>query len=147
MAKDHTGAPAGTAYEWLHRGLDLLARGHAAAAAVLLQRAVDAEPGQASLLEALGRAQYDAGRHAEAARTFAELVELSPDADYARFGLGLSLSRVGRFAEAVEQLALAAAMRPQNTEYADRLRQARATLAAQRGSATGAAERTRDDAP
>lgn len=126
------GAPAGGAYEWLRRGQELLRRGDAAAAANLLQRAADAEPTSGSVLETLARAQYDSGRPSEAAATFARLVELAPDADYARFGLGLALSRLGRFDEAVEHLALATAMRPERDEYAERLRQVRATLAARR---------------
>jgi Flp pilus assembly protein TadD len=126
------GAPPGGAYEWLRRGHELLARGDAAAAATLLERAAHLEPESASVLEALARAQHDSGRPGEAASTFARLVEMSPDADYARFGLGVSLSRLGRFEEAAEQLALAVAMRPERGEYVERLRQVRATLAARR---------------
>jgi len=50
-------APDGDAYSWYRRGLDLLSRGSAAAAAQLLQRAAEAEPGSRSVLEALGRAR------------------------------------------------------------------------------------------
>jgi Flp pilus assembly protein TadD len=127
------GAPGGGVYEWLRRGQELLQRGDAAAAAVLLERAAQEQPGSASVLEALGRAQYDAGRADEAAETFARLVERTPDGDNARYGLGVALSRLGRFEEAVEHLALAVAMRPERTEYSARLRQVRATLAARRG--------------
>ncbi|TXR51753.1 tetratricopeptide repeat protein [Quadrisphaera setariae] len=130
------GAPSGGAYEWLQRGLALLASGDAEAAAVLLERANRDQPGSASVLEALARAQFDAGRVGEAASTFSALVEVAPDSDYARFGLGLSLSRLDRFPEAVEQLALAVAMRPDRPEYRDSLTQARATLRA-RKEATG----------
>lgn len=126
------GAPEGGAYEWLRRGHELLASGDAAAAATLLEHAAQHHPRSASVLEALARAQHDSGRPADAATTFARLVEMSPDADYARFGLGVSLSRLGRFEEAVEQLALAVAMRPERTEYVERLRQVRATLAARK---------------
>jgi Flp pilus assembly protein TadD len=126
------GAPEGGAYEWLRRGQELLARGDAAAAATLLAHAAEQEPGSASVLEALARAQYDAGRLGEAAATFGRLVEMTPDADYARFGLGVALSRLGRFEEAAEQLALAVAMRPEHGGYAERLRQVRATLRARR---------------
>lgn len=114
----------------------MLARGDAAAAATVLSHAAEREPRSASVLEALGRAQYDSGQAAEAASTFRRLVEISPDADYARFGLGVALSRVGRFEEAAEQLALAAAMRPDREEYVARLRQVRATLAARREPGT-----------
>lgn len=130
------GAPSGGAYDWLQRGLALLETGDPEAAAVLLERADRAEPGSASVLEALARAQFDAGRAGESARTFAALVEVSPDSDYARFGLGLSLTRLDRFTEAAEQLALAVAMRPERQEYRTTLQQARATLRARR-EATG----------
>ncbi len=130
------GAPGGGVYEWVRRAGDLLERGDAAAAAVLLQRASDVEPGSASILEALGRAEYQAGQRDRAAASFARLVEMHPDGDYAHFGLGLSLSRLGRFKEAAEHLALAAAMRPDREEYVQHLQQVRATLRA-RESAGG----------
>ena len=61
-------APDGTdTYALYRRGLDLLGRGSAAAAAQLLERAAAAEPGSRSVLEALARAQFDAGSRAEPA--------------------------------------------------------------------------------
>jgi Flp pilus assembly protein TadD len=124
-------APDGDAYSWYRRGLDLLSRGSAAAAAQLLERAAEAEPGSRSVLEALGRAQFDAGRYAEAADSFRQIVEASPSDDYAHFGLGLALARNGNPAAAAEHLALAAAMRPELPHYTDALRGVRATLRAQ----------------
>src|ERR1022692_4255657 len=70
-------------YSLYRRGLDLLGRGSAAAAAQLLERAAAAEPGSRSVLEALARAQFDAGRYAEAAGSFRQIVEASPSEDYA----------------------------------------------------------------
>ncbi len=128
------GAPEGGVYEWFHRATDLLERGDAAAAVVLLERAGAAEPRSASVLEALGRAQYQARRRDEAAATFERLVEMTPDADYAHFGLGLALARLGRFHDAAEHLAMAAAMRPDRAEYVENLRQVRATLRAREGA-------------
>ena len=124
-------APDGDAYSWYRRGLDLLSRGSAAAAAQLLERAAEAEPGSRSVLEALGRAQFDAGRYAAAADSFRQIVEASPSDDYAHFGLGLALARNGNPAAAAEHLALAAAMRPELPHYTDALRGVRATLRAQ----------------
>ena len=106
------GRPAGEVYDWYRRGMRLLEGGHAGAAAELLSHARDRVPESASVREALARALFDSGRHAEAAAAFGELVETNPGDDYARFGLGLSLVRLDRFTDAVEQLALAAAMRP-----------------------------------
>jgi predicted Zn-dependent protease len=123
-------APHGDAYSWYQRGLELLGRGSAAAAAQLLERAAEAEPGSRSVLEALGRAQFDTGRFAAAAESFRQIVDASPSDDYAHFGLGLALARGGNPAAAAEHLALAAAMRPELRHYTDALRGVRATLQA-----------------
>jgi len=124
------GRPSGGTYEWLHRGLALLAAGEAAAAATLLARAHTEEPASTGVLEALARAQYDSGDVSGAAESFQDLAAARPADDYAHFGLGLCLSRLGRFGLAAEHLAMAHAMRPDRPEYADRLRQVRATIAA-----------------
>ena len=124
----------GDVYTWYRRGLDLLGRGSAAAAAQLLERASAAEPGSRSILEALGRAQFDAGRYAAAADSFRRIVEASPSDDYAHFGLGLALARGGNPAAAAEHLALAAAMRPELQHYTEALRGVRATLRARSGA-------------
>lgn len=123
-------APAGEAYDWYRRGTDLLAQGNAAAAAELLAWAARAEPGAASIREAWARSLFDAGRFAESEREFRILVDLVPDDDYARFGLGLALRRLRQFPEAAEHLAMAAVMRPDRAEYGRALTQVRATLAA-----------------
>ena len=124
--------PGGDVYDWYTRGLDLLTTGSPAAAVQLLQRAADAEPASRSIREALARAQFGARRYAEAADSFRSIVKDNPSEDYALFGLGLALSRLGDFQAAVEHLALAVAMRPDNKDYARALRQARATLDARR---------------
>ena len=59
--------PADDTYALYRRGLELLGRGSAAAAAQLLERAAAAEPQSRSVLEALARAQFDAGRYTAAA--------------------------------------------------------------------------------
>jgi tetratricopeptide (TPR) repeat protein len=117
-------------YELYRRGLDLLSRGSAAAAAQLLERAAAAEPQSRSVLEALARAQFDAGRYVAAAGNFRRIVEASPSDDYAQFGLGLALARTGNPSAAAEHLALAAAMQPDLRHYTDALRSVRATLRA-----------------
>jgi Flp pilus assembly protein TadD len=123
-------AAGGDTYEIYQRGLDLLGRGSAAAAAQLLERAAAAEPRSRSVLEALARAQFDARRYDAAAGSFRRIVEASPSDDYAQFGLGLALARAGDPGAAAEHLALAAAMRPEAQHYADALRGVRATLRA-----------------
>jgi tetratricopeptide (TPR) repeat protein len=134
-AVSEAGSPEGGVYEWYQRGLELLANGHPAAAATLLARAAEAEPGSRSVLEALARAQYDAGRYQEAIATFTELIAVNPTDDYAQFGLGLAASRAGELGLAAEHLALACAMRPDLGHYARALRGVRA----RRRRATGPA--------
>ncbi|MGH3186735.1 MAG: tetratricopeptide repeat protein [Streptosporangiaceae bacterium] len=122
--------PEGDVHAWYQRGMELLGRGSPAAAAQVLQRASAAEPDSRSVREALARAQFDAGRYAEAAENFRMIVEASPSDDYANFGLGLALARTGDHAAAAEYLALAAAMRPDAAHYTEALRSVRATLRA-----------------
>src|SRR5215469_12195819 len=107
-------------YQLYQRGLDLLGRGSAAAAAQLLARAAEAEPHSRSVLEALARAQFDTGQYRAAAGNFRRIVDASPSDDYAQFGL-----------------ALAAAMRPNLRHYTDALRSVRATLRARSALAEG----------
>jgi tetratricopeptide (TPR) repeat protein len=123
------GSPDDT-YDLYRRGLDLLDKGSAAAAAQLLERAAAAEPESRSILEALGRAQFDSKHYDAAADSFRRIVEASPTDDYAQFGLGLALSRTGDHGAAAEHLALAAAMRPDLRHYTEALRSVRATLRA-----------------
>jgi tetratricopeptide (TPR) repeat protein len=138
-------APAGDAQTWYRRGLDLLEKGSPAAAAQLLERAADAEPGSRMVREALARAQFDAGWYAAAADSFRMIVEASPADDYAHFGLGLALARSGAPGAAAEYLALAAAMRPDLPHYTGALRGVRATLRA-REQAEGTAGTGEGDA-
>lgn len=133
--RDPGPAPDGDVYDWYIRGVRLLAGGDPAAAAMLLTRAADAEPSSRNVREALARALFDSKQYAEAAENFAVIVAASPSDDYARYGLGLSLARVGEFKAAVEHLALAAAMRPDTPHYQSALRSTRATLRAREGLA------------
>lgn len=126
-------APPTDTYSLYRRGLDLLGRGSAAAAAQLLERAAAAEPDSRSILEALARAQFDTRHYEAAAGSFRRIVEASPSDDYAQFGLGLALSRTGQHVAAAEHLALAAAMRPELRHYTEALRCVRATLRARQG--------------
>lgn len=118
--------PEGDVYEWYQRGVQLLTNGNPAAAATLLARASAVEPASRSILEALARAQYDAGRYADSMTVFTALVAVSPTDDYAHFGLGLAASRAGELRLAAEHLALAVAMRPDQHHYARALRGVRA---------------------
>lgn len=118
--------PAGEPYEWYRRGITLLESGNPAAAMQLLSRVAEVEPDARSVREALARAQFDAGRHAEAKDSFARIVEADPVDHYAHFGLGLAAARVGDLVGAIEHLSLAAAMRPDIGDYGRALRRVRA---------------------
>ncbi len=120
----------GEVYDWYHRGLRLLDGGNPAAASQVLRRAADAEPDSRSIREALARSQFDAAMYADALDSFRRIAQSCPDDDYAHFGWGLSAARLGDFSLAVRHLALAAAMRPDNSHYHRELRSARATLRA-----------------
>ena len=138
-------APSGGVYDWYRRGLELLGSGNADAAAQLLSRAHAAEPGSGQVLEALARALFDARRYPEAQAAFTQLAEARPDDDYARFGLGLTLSRRGDFEAAVQHLSLAATMRPDRRPYAEALRHVRATLDARERAAGVRTSTDRED--
>ena len=123
--------PRVTSTAWYRTGLDLLEAGRRRCGGQILSHAVAAEPSTPSLREALARAEFDAGRYADARRELpVRWSRSSPDNDYALFGLGLAESRLGLFVAAAEHLALAAVMRPDRAPYAEALRQARATLRA-----------------
>jgi tetratricopeptide (TPR) repeat protein len=104
-------------YDWYQQGLSLLARGDAHAAATVLERAVDSEPDKGSLRETLGRAYYASKRYGAALDQFVYALDISPTNDYAHFGAGLCLGRLGRLDEAVGHLKLASVRRPEVDDY------------------------------
>ncbi|HEX6127973.1 MAG TPA: tetratricopeptide repeat protein [Candidatus Limnocylindria bacterium] len=111
-----------SAYELFRRGSRLLSEHHPGAAAVLLERCLALEPGKASILEALGRAYFEQGAHAEAAERFQVIVDHYPLDDYAHFGLGLSRARLGESARAERHLRMAVFLKPENPDYQRALR-------------------------
>ncbi|MEX0666030.1 MAG: tetratricopeptide repeat protein [Acidimicrobiia bacterium] len=116
MSQRETVSSGAEAYEAFQEGSRLLACSDHHAAAVALERARDLEPEKGSIREALGRAYFSSGRFPPARSEFARAVELDPVNDYAHFGLGLTLSRLGDRAGARRHLKLAVAMRPRE-EY------------------------------
>lgn len=109
-------------YGLVIRARDLLADGHALDAAGLLERAKAAEPGKASIREALARALYNSGQTRRAEEEFSAAVELDPSNDYAYYGLGLCRARTGDRSAAVGHLKIAVAMRPDVEAYRDALK-------------------------
>ncbi len=129
MSEEPDGTPEGSVYDWFQRAQALLDTGNADAALQLLHR-VKAEDSSTSVLEALGRALFDARRYVEAESVFRELCERVPSDDFAHYGLGVSLWRMQEFTLARDELAMAFVMRPDRSEYGKALGQVRATLRA-----------------
>ena len=130
VSEESSTQPAGEAYDWYQRAMQLLSTGSADAALLLLDRVREVEPSSRSVLEAIGRAAFDARRFDESIDAFGELLELAPDDDYAHYGLGLSYWRQQRFLQARDHLGMAFVMRPDRSEYGSALAQVKATLRA-----------------
>lgn len=105
------------AYDWYQEGLTLLSQGAPRAAAAVLEKAVVEEPDKGSIREALGRAYYGTGSYGAAFDQFSVALDISPANDYAHFGVGLCLGRLGRLDEACGHLKMANVMRPDIEHY------------------------------
>lgn len=132
---DDSRSPEGDVADWFRRGQSLLEAGSYAAAAQLLARAHEQEPQEASITEALARAYFNVREFERSQELFEQLAHDHPDNDYAQFGWGISLSRMGCFTEAVQHLEMARAMNPQRSEYQAELKHAQATLRAREKAA------------
>jgi Flp pilus assembly protein TadD len=106
-----------SAYDLLQRGHALMRRRHNAQAAVVLERAARLEPGKGSILEALGRAHYNAGQPDRARVVFEALLEVDPSSHYGHYALGQSLKRLGLERAARTHLRLAVALSPGSPLY------------------------------
>jgi Flp pilus assembly protein TadD len=110
-----------SAYELLQRGRELIGSRHHAQAAIVLERALRLEPGKASILEALGQAQFNSRQYERSRATFEALLEVDPSAHYAHYALGQSLKQLGQRREARTHLRLAVALSPTSELYASAL--------------------------
>ena len=112
------------AYQLFREGQKRLRTGMAAQATVPLEKAKKLEPEKASIREALGIAYFRLARWKEAEDEFRTIVEdLNPTDDYAHYALGRALEKQGRDAEANGHYKLASSMRPQDENYAARIRE------------------------
>ncbi len=136
-AQPDPNGPEGDVADWFRRGQALMQAGSYAAAAQVLSHAHEQEPDQASITEALARALFNIRHFDQAAELFEQLALRHPDNDYAHFGWGICLSRLGRFSEAVQHLEMACALNPSRTEYQAELTHARATVRARQQAAAG----------
>lgn len=109
-------------YEEFKAGIDHLARRQVNEAIYHLRRAKRAEPFKTSIREALARAYYMAGRFEKSENEFSFIIHLKPDYDYAYFGSGLCLIKLGEKERGVERLKIAFALNPANEIYRRYLR-------------------------
>jgi predicted Zn-dependent protease len=108
-------------WEEYRRAVLVYESGDPAEAARLLEPIVAAEPGNASARLLLARAYFHSAQLGRAEAELRTLVDRDPSDHYAHHVLGRTLERLGRPAEALPHLRLAAAMEPVD-EYVDALR-------------------------
>ena len=129
-----------SAYDLLQRGHLLMRQRHNAQAAVVLGRAARLEPGRGSILEALGRAHFNAGQHELALDVFEALLEVDPVSHYAYYATAQCLRKAGRAEESLTRLRLACALDPASALYRGALARAEAWLPADGGADEGDAD-------
>jgi predicted Zn-dependent protease len=101
-------------------------------AARLLEPIVHAEPGNAAVRQLLARAYFHSAQLGRAEEQLRVLVDRDPSDHYAHHVLGRTLERVGRPAEALRHLRLAAAMRAEDDDYRTALRRVETRVGRQR---------------
>ncbi|MGH3518919.1 MAG: tetratricopeptide repeat protein [Haloechinothrix sp.] len=97
-----------------------------------LRPVLDVAPDKPSVQLLAGRAYFHSAQLHRAEEAFNRVIEIDPSDDYARFVLGRTLQRLGRFAEAMGQLRMALAMNPL-PEYQDALGEVTARIALRDG--------------
>lgn len=109
-------------------GVAVSRQGRVDEAASLLESAWEAAPAEPRFLAALGAARLRQGNAAEAARLLEAAMRGDPaDAD-ASYNLGLALTATGRRAEALVQARRALALRPDDAEFRELVRQLEAQM-------------------
>lgn len=98
-------------YDLFQEGRGHLRAGRPEEATGPLELARAREPGSRSIREALGIAYFRTRRWADAEAEFRALADLSPDDEFAHYGLGRALSNQGRSREAQRHLKLATVLR------------------------------------
>lgn len=93
-----------------------------------LQPLLEDETDKPSVHLLAGRAYFHSAQLRRAERAFTRVLELDPTDHYARFVLGRTLQRLGRFTEALAQLRIASAMHP-IPEYLEAISEVNARIA------------------
>ena len=110
------------AYELFSEGSALVNCNDHLSAIMVFEKAKEIEPEKGSIREALARSYYNCGLYSSAKKNFSKAIEIDAANDYAYFGLGLCLIKMGRFSAALGQLKIASAMKPQNETYIKTIR-------------------------
>ena len=100
------------AFESFRRAETLLGQRRPLEALRELEAVVQAAPNAPSVLLLAGRAYLGSAQLNRAEEAFVRVLELDPADHYARFALGRTLQRLGRYDEARTQLRMAVAMNP-----------------------------------
>jgi tetratricopeptide (TPR) repeat protein len=116
------------AYELFSEGKALVTNNDHLNAIMVFEKAKDIEPEKGSIREALARSYYNCGLYSSAKKHFRKAIEIDAANDYAYFGLGLCLIKMGKFSAALGQLKIAAAMKPGNETYRKTVRKYRNIL-------------------
>lgn len=114
-------------YSLYRQGHHRLEDGNPAGAAEVLELAVEREPDQASLREALGRAYFASARVEQAREEFEQALASDPSDDYAHFGLGRCHERLGRWQQAAKHYKLACALADRD-DYREALSRVRSRI-------------------
>jgi Flp pilus assembly protein TadD len=118
-------------FEAFRRAESLVAQRRPLDALAALAPVLDAEPDKPSVQLLAGRAYLGSAQLRRAEQAFLRVIELDPTDHYARFALGRTLQRLGRFPEAQTQLRIAAVMHPV-PEYQEALGEVSARIAVER---------------
>jgi Flp pilus assembly protein TadD len=118
-------------FEAFRRAESLVAQRRPLDALAALAPVLDAEPDKPSVHLLAGRAYLGSAQLRRAEAAFLRVIELDPTDHYARFALGRTLQRLGRYPEAQTQLRIAAAMHPV-PEYQEALGEVSARIAVDR---------------
>jgi Flp pilus assembly protein TadD len=118
-------------FEAFRRAESLVAQRRPLDALAALAPVLDAEPDKPSVHLLAGRAYLGSAQLRRAEQAFLRVIELDPTDHYARFALGRTLQRLGRYPEAQTQLRIAAAMHPV-PEYQEALGEISARIAVER---------------
>jgi len=126
MTEDGTGN-----FEAFRKAESLVAQRRPLDALAALAPVLDAEPDKPSVQLLAGRAYLGSAQLRRAEQAFLRVIELDPTDHYARFALGRTLQRLGRYPEAQTQLRIATAMHPV-PEYQEALGEVSARIAVDR---------------